>query len=118
MGIGYVPTLAPIDFWHALEGYTPTINIVGDNDANYVTVANINGRGILVQIGASVSTTAGIIVRITRDGGGATIYTFGAAADEQRPEPVLFLGFSTSILVEMRGNAAVNCNFYAVSLVE
>lgn len=105
----------PATFWRHLETYTEVYGRIaqaGGLGGAFVVVANVVGRGILVSIGNN--SDVGTDMRITIDGGVLTGYP---AVGEHTILP-LFIGFSTSCLVEVWRSNAFGCDGVCTLLVE
>lgn len=104
------------------EGMTLAISQALDNDAVYVTVANISGRGVLESIGVSGDGSADVLVTtsINIDGAGATEYAthFKIPSGGAGVGLPLALGFQTSCVVQMKLDGSSVCRFTVVTNVE
>lgn len=99
------------------EGYTPTLSVIVDNDAVFVDVLDITGRGILVSIGAEGDDDQTKIAKITIDS--SVVYNdIISAQDSAGTDIVLFQGFDTNCKVEMKLGGATVARFRGFALVE
>lgn len=99
------------------EAYTLTRSNADDNDANFVTVADITGRGILVSIGANNETNGrNISVQITIDG--VTVNQTVVRNLINSFSDMYFIGFETDCKVEMKLSAAGAAKYRTAALVE
>lgn len=106
----------------SLEGYTPTVATVSSNDATYVTVLNITGRGILMSLGTYIDVAnREIIVKLTLDSVvviDEVAMLFGGDAKATSSLNML-MAFDTTCLLEMKGDSTMFASFfYGVALVE
>jgi len=101
----------------AFEGYTPTVGVASDNDANYVTVLEVaSGRGIFVGCGGHSEGAYDLDLKLTID---AQVIVNGEAMTRNGTYSMLgMMAFDTSLLVEMKLTAAGGADYWAVANVE
>lgn len=115
MNLGNLVTA--LEFWRGLEAYTPTVNIQLDNNAAYVVLLDITGRGFLASFGWSTET-ADVTWRITIDG---VIVINGVQmnkANNDAPSITSMWAFATDCKVEVKGGAAAEFRAWAMANVE
>jgi len=99
-----------------LEGYTAGFDIVSDNDATLVTVVSVPaGRGLLVSCGIANSTLT-CYIKLTVDG--VVVLNDVAVSYLTAAQMTTMIPFTTSLLLEMRLQAAGTSYFWAVTMVE
>ena len=108
----------PAAIWHWPEALTLNFDASNDNDANWVTVQNITGRGVLRSIWISVFGGMIAHVRVTIDGGAATTQQISTGVAGDTMGIVFNHSFAVSCLVEMRLNGVETARFGAISSVE
>lgn len=120
--IRLVYNLSLTETFRGLENYTVQIAHADDDTANFVTVCNVSGRGILVSIGASGdgSNDVEVNAKITIDGtvveADETIAKLSSTGSGI--SHAVLQGFDTSCKVEMKIDAASVILFHSVVIVE
>jgi hypothetical protein len=120
--IRLVYNLSAHENWRSLEGYDMYIGTADDDTLNYVTVAEVAGRGVLTMIGASGggSNSVDVFAKVTADAVAVLAETcIGRIQDNGTGFGYsIFQGFASTCKVEMRIDAASVINFNAAILLE
>lgn len=107
--------------WRGKEAYTPTAAFANDNDANYVTVTDASGRGILESVTYSGSITGAVTLRVTIDAlaviNGVEILHKDAGEDIAVSIPMA-MGFRTSCKVELKNGGITTARYGVIMNVE
>ena len=113
------PGATALQMWRRLETYTIDLHHADTNDANWVNVCNVSGRGILVAIGFTCGTAGEpMYFEVTIDGTKEIDGTDAFFVEETSITFPLMVGFDTSCLVRMKAAGAVAGDYYAVTLTE
>ncbi|GAH80079.1 unnamed protein product, partial [marine sediment metagenome] len=105
----------------SLEGYTLTVGVVSDNADQPVTVLDITGRGILVDIGAIGEEYLSIYVTLVIDGDTVINnekFMNLLAVNQCSWHSTLFAAFDTTCLLTMKGVLNTVADFHGCALVE
>lgn len=115
------PGIQAIDVWRKLEDFTPAITSIIDNNGAGRVMHNITGRGTWVSAGLTIDDDDTCTLSYNVDGAGpvnVTIGPWGVAGQAQIQNMPLFIGFETSLVVEMMLGAAGQAWFWSVAMVE
>lgn len=113
------PGIQPVDVWRKLADFTPAIVANPDAGAVWVTMHSITGRGTWISMGWDIGSGVEVQFRYNLDGAGLVTDT----VHDGNFQPigagmVMFVGFDTSLVVEMRLSGAGNAIFTSVAVVE
>ena len=114
------PGIQALDVWRKLGDFTPAITSIADNAGGGRVMHNITGRGTWISAGVIADQDETITLSYNKDGAGAvnvTIGPFGTGAPGAQNMP-LFIGFETSLVVEMMLAAPGQAWFWSVAVVE
>lgn len=116
-------SLALVNLGRALESYTPTAGRVSPNDANYVTVLDITGRGILISgsIQCANALARNYTMKATIDGSLVFEGVVGTSSSGNSIQITLvfLMGFHTTCLLEMKASDTQGAGaYFGVVLVE
>ena len=118
------PGIQAIDVWRKLSDFTPAIVSNPDNDATWVSMHNITGRGTWISIMATVVVAGAnrhVEVRYNIDGAGLVAFDFTDTIGVNShfgSELTMLVGFDVSLIVDMRLSAATSAQFLSVAIVE
>lgn len=116
------PGIQAIDVWRKLEDFTPAIASIVDNNGAGRVLHNITGRGTWISVGAQSDDDEVITLSYNVDGAGPVAVTIGPLATGHGPTAMnqmpLFIGFKTSLVVEMQIAGVGNAWFWSVAMVE
>lgn len=106
------------DVWRRLEDYSLGFYSELDNDATYVEVCNITGRGILVSIGATGIGARDLVIKITVDGSSVEKTVAANGNNDIGWSLPMMKGYQTACKVEMKLDAVGAAYYQAVTLEE